>query len=268
MVKSVMNIRSALVLLLALSSLSCGGASFGPSEVDLMSIGRSLPLVTRTELEESLQLHQAIVDSAGTRDKDREKALEAIEFIRNRLQNGDFRPGDQIVMSVEGDHGLPDTLVVEGGPAILLPNVGTVSLHGILRSELQQHVAAELSRFLRDPVVRVWPTIRLTVGGQVSRPGFYTFRAALPLGDAVMLAGGPTPNARVDRIRIRREGLTLIGAEELQRAIALGQTFDQLGLRPGDEIDVPEKLFTTQRLVTWGIGAVSFLVLGFRFYGG
>jgi protein involved in polysaccharide export with SLBB domain len=268
MVNSVMNIRSAIVLLLSLSSLSCAAASFGPSEVDRMSIGRSLPLVTRPELEESLQLHQAIVDSAGTKDSDREKAIEAIEYIRSRLQDGDFRAGDQIVLSVEGDHGLPDTLVVEGGPAVLLPNIGTVSLHGILRSELEDHLTAEIGRYLRDPVVRVWPTIRLTIGGNVARPGFYTLPADLPLGDAVMLAGGPTGEAKMEAIKIKREGLTLMGGEELQRAIALGQTFDQLGMRPGDEVDVPEKLFTTRRMVTLGISAATFLLLGFRFYGG
>jgi hypothetical protein len=48
----------------------------------------------------------------------------------------------------------------------------------------------------------------------------------------------------------------------------MGMTFDQLGLRPGDEINVPEKFFTTSRILTWGIGAASFLFLGFRLYGG
>jgi protein involved in polysaccharide export with SLBB domain len=236
--------------------------------VDLASVGTSLPLVTRAELEESLAWHQAVVDSAGTKDKDREKAIEAIAYIQNRLGNGDFRPGDQIVISVEGDHGIPDTLIVEGGPAVLLPNIGTVSLQGVLRSELQAHLTQEIGQFVRNPTVRVWPTIRLTVGGSVRVPGFYTFPADMPLGDAVMAAGGPTSEGRMNAISVRREGQTLVGGDEVQMAIALGQTFDQLGLRPGDEIYVPEKLFTVRRLVTWGVGAASFLLLGFRFYGG
>lgn len=238
------------------------------SEVDLMSIGRSLPLVTRAELEESLAWHRAFADSAGVKDSDREKALEAMEYIETRLTRGDFQPGDQILFFVEGEEEFPDTLVVEGGPSVLIPNVGTVSLDGILRSELQDHLTNELARFIRNPTVRVRPTIRLTMGGYVNQPGFYTFAADLPVGEAIMAAGGPTGESRMDAIKIQREGMLLFGGDEVQQAIAQGRTFDQLGLRPGDEIYIPEKIFTLRRIVTYGIGAVSFLILGLRFYGG
>ncbi len=240
----------------------------GQTEVDLMSINRSLPLVTRAQLEESLAWHQAVIDSTGVKESERKKAQEALEYIETRLAEGDFRPGDQIVFFVEGEESFPDTLVVEAGPSVLIPNVGTVSLAGILRSELQDHLSQELSRFIRNPIVRVWPTIRLTVDGTIGQPGFYTFPAALPIGEAIMQAGGPTGESRMGSISIRRDGLVLYGGEEVQEAIAQGQTFDQLGLRPGDEIYVPEKILTVRRVVTWAVGAASFLLLGMRFYGG
>jgi protein involved in polysaccharide export with SLBB domain len=106
------------------------------------------------------------------------------------------------------------------------------------------------------------------MGGEVGRPGFYTFPASLPIGEAIMVAGGPTGNARMGSIRVTREGARLFGGTEVEQAIAQGLTFDQLGLRPGDEVFIPEKLFTTSRIITYGIGAVSFLLLGYRFYGG
>jgi hypothetical protein len=240
----------------------------GQTEVDLMSIGRSLPLVSRAELEESLAWHQALIDSVDVKDSEREKAQEAVEYIQTRLNFGDFQPGDRILFFVEGEEAFPDTLIVEGGPSVLIPNVGTVSLEGILRSELQDHLADELSRYLRNPVVRVRPTIRLTMSGNVGQPGFYTFAADLPIGEAIMAAGGPTGEARMSSIKVKREGLTLFSGDEVNLAIANGRTFDQLGLRPGDEIDVPEKIFTVRRVVTWGVGAVSFLLLGIRLYGG
>jgi len=65
-----------------------------------------------------------------------------------------------------------------------------------------------------------------------------------------------------------REGLTLIGGDEAQMAIAQGWTFDQLGLRPGDEVNVPERIFTVRRIVTMGVGIASVLLLGFQIYGG
>jgi protein involved in polysaccharide export with SLBB domain len=225
-------------------------------------------LVTRAELEESLTWHQAIVDSLDVKEKEREKAAETVEYIQARLELGDFQPGDQILFFVEGEEEFPDTLVVEGGPSVLIPNVGPVSLDGILRSELQNHIEGELSRFIRDPVVRVKPTIRLTMAGYITQPGFYTFPADFPIGQAIMAAGGPTGESRMDAISVKREGMTLYDGGQVQLAIAQGQTFDQLGLRPGDEIYVPERVFTLRRVLTWGVGALSVLLLGFQVYGG
>ena len=257
-----------ILVLLALAFSFLPSLVEGQSEVDLMSIGRTLPLVTRAGLLESLAWHRAFADSVGVKKKDREKALEAIDNIQTRLEQGDFRPGDKIVFSVEGEVGFPDTLLVEGGPSVQLPNVGGVSLDGILRSELQDHLSRELSKFLIDPVVRAWPTIRTTMAGLIGQPGFYTFPAALPIGDAIMVAGGPVGESRMGSIKVSREGATLYGGREVRQAIAQGLTFDQLGLRPGDEIYIPEKILTVRRVVTWGLGAGTFLLLGFRLYGG
>jgi hypothetical protein len=69
-------------------------------------------------------------------------------------------------------------------------------------------------------------------------------------------------------IKIMREGAVLYSGDEVTEAIAQGETFDQLGLRPGDEVNIPERLFTTTRLITWGVGLGTFLLLGIRFYGG
>jgi protein involved in polysaccharide export with SLBB domain len=259
--KAMSSLLLFLLLLLPLPAKS-------QTEVDWMSIGRSLPLVTRAELEESLAWHQAIVDSLEVKEDEREKAAEAVDYIQTRLERGDFQPGDQILFFVEGEEEFPDTLVVEGGPSVLVPNVGSISLDGILRSELQDHLENELSRYIRNPTVRVKPTIRLTMGGYVTEPGFYTFAADLPIGEAIMAAGGPTGESRMDAIKVQREGMTLFDGEEVQQAIAMGRTFDQLGLRPGDEIYIPEKIFTLRRIVTYGIGAASFLLLGLRLYGG
>jgi len=258
--------KTTLALLSVLLLLPATGAA--QTEVDLMSVGRSLPLVTRAELEESLAWHQSVVASPETKEGEREKALEAIEYIQGRLEYGDFQPGDQILFYVEGEEAFPDTLVVEGGPSVLIPNVGSVSLKGILRSELQDHLAGELAKYIRNPTVRVRPTIRLTMSGFISQPGFYTFAADLPLGEAIMRAGGPAGDARMDAIKIKREGMVLFGGDEVTQAIAMGRTFDQLGVRPGDEVEIPEKILTTRRIITYGLGAVSFLLLGIRFYGG
>jgi polysaccharide export outer membrane protein len=226
-------------------------------------------LLTRAELLAELQVQQDLLEANPHVKSVRERAAENIEYIEVRLEEGDFQPGDQIALMVEGEQEVfPDTVVVETGPAILLPNVGQISLKGVLRSELQDHLARELSRYIRNPVVRVRPTIRVTFDGQIEQPGFYSFPAGLPIGDAIMAAGGPTGTARMGSIKIKRGGKVLFSGEEVDDFIAQGRSFDQLGFRPGDEVNIPEKIFTTRNVVYMLISAGTIALLGVRFYGG
>jgi len=237
------------------------------SQISLTSAGGSRLLVSRAELMEAIDWHRTLLESDHADRALRQQAVEAIQYIETRLEEGDFRPGDLIALRVEGQPAFPDTLVVEPGPSVLLPNAGPVSLRGVLRSELQDHFATELARYVRNPVVRVWPTIRVTVQGTVGRPGFYTFPASLPLGDAIMTAGGPGGNANMKKITIRRGTQVVLDSDGVQQAIAQGRSFDQIGLRPGDEIQVPAKVQVWGHVLRWGIPLASVLLLGIRIGG-
>jgi protein involved in polysaccharide export with SLBB domain len=96
-----------------------------------------------------------------------------------------------------------------------------------------------LSRFIKDPVVHARALIRVSVVGEVARPGFYAVPIDLVLPDALMLAGGATQAGRVDRMRILRGAASLLDGDRLQAAIARGATLDQLGVQAGDRLQVP-----------------------------
>jgi len=151
----------------------------------------------------------------------------------------DFQAGDRILLRVEGDSALSDTFTVVAGPALRLPAIGEVSLAGVRRADLEAHLTRELSRYLKDPVVHARALIRVSVLGEVVRPGFYAVPLDLVLADALMVAGGPTQDARVDRLRMLRGESALWSGNKLQGAIARGSTLGDLGLRAGDRIDVP-----------------------------
>ncbi len=151
----------------------------------------------------------------------------------------DFQVGDRVLLRVEGDSALSDTFTVVAGPALRLPAIGEVSLTGVRRADLESYLTRELSRYLKDPVVHARALIRVSVLGEVVRPGFYAVALDLVLADALMVAGGPTQDARVDRLRILRGESALWSGSRLQGAIARGSTLGDLGLRAGDRIDVP-----------------------------
>jgi hypothetical protein len=52
------------------------------------------------------------------------------------------------------------------------------------------------------------------------------------------LAGGPLPDADLTRIQIERNNHVVWDGSALQQAITLGRTVEQLGLRPGDRLDI------------------------------
>lgn len=197
--------------------------------------------MTRSELEALVERYEIAAASTGYSSELRQRARAEADLVRRRLAEGEFQVGDRIVLFVRGEQRWSDTLMVEPGRAVSLQDIGAISLQGILRSELEPHMHAELSRHVRDPVVRAESLIRLAVLGEVGRPGFTVLAASMLFEDAVMAVGGPTRTADLDRLRIERGERILWEKNELRDALAAGRTLDQLGLQAGDRIVVPTK---------------------------
>jgi protein involved in polysaccharide export with SLBB domain len=163
----------------------------------------------------------------------------AVSGLAAQTRTAPFQAGDRILLLVEGDSALSDTFTVVAGPALRLPEIGEISLAGVHRSDLQAHLTRELGRYLKDPVVQARALIRVSVLGQVTHPGYYAVPIDLVLADALMLAGGATQTARVDRVSILRGNSALWSGDKLQGEIARGATLEELGVRAGDRIQVP-----------------------------
>jgi protein involved in polysaccharide export with SLBB domain len=124
---------------------------------------------------------------------------------------------------------------------IVLPEIGSIPLAGVLRSELQAHLATQIARFIRDPVVHARSLVRIEIMGAVGSPGFYTVPSDMLVSDALMLAGGPQASAQLDKTRIERGDEVIWEAEDLREAVIEGRTLDQLSVRAGDGIFVPQQ---------------------------
>jgi protein involved in polysaccharide export with SLBB domain len=189
------------------------------------------PMATRADLT-------SLADrlSRGS-ESDRNRA----SSLRARLRDGDFRPGDRIRLVIDGNVTQDDTISVMAGSKVLLKDVGEIPLSGVLRSELQAHMSQQISKYIRDVRVRATPLVRLSLLGPVGKPGFYYMPPDIPLGDAVMRAGGPGGNADLNKSVIRRNTEELYDSRNTRTAMNEGLTLDQLSLRDGDSIEVGEK---------------------------
>jgi protein involved in polysaccharide export with SLBB domain len=212
---------------------TAGADGGGPTLLGLAATRRGLE--ARAE-----RLEQTALSTSQSTTTRADAAREAAD-IRHRLAEGDFRVGDRVVMVVEGEPTLSDTFTVGPGIGLTLPAIGEISLGGVLRSELQPYLTRRLGENLRDPVVRAHAYIRLSIIGAVARPGYYGVPADALLSDALMAAGGPTADAKLEKLRIERDGRRIWEGKQLQQAIAQGRTIDDAGLMAGDQYVVPGK---------------------------
>ncbi|HKC45993.1 MAG TPA: polysaccharide biosynthesis/export family protein [Gemmatimonadales bacterium] len=208
--------------------------------------------VTRDTLQAILQR----IDSAGGSDttKGDQKQRALAQQIRARMTRGDFLPGDRIKLVVDSEPQLSDTFPVGPSQELVLPIVGVISLHGVLRSELQAAMTRELGRFLREPIVRATPLIRLSIAGEVARPGYYMMSPTEVLSDVVTAAGGTTQNAEVEKMYVQRGDNRLYEGNALQGLISEGRTLDEASIRPGDKFVIPtrntDSVFYTVRTIS------------------
>jgi protein involved in polysaccharide export with SLBB domain len=166
-------------------------------------------------------------------------AAAAADVARHRLAAGDLQAGDGIALVVEGEPQFSDTFVVGPGREITLPMVGAVTLGGVLYAEIESYLALQLGQFLREPVVHARGLVRLSVTGAVPRPGFYLVPADALLSEAVMVAGGLTPDSKLSALRAERAGAPLLAGADMRKALAEGRTLDQANVRSGDELVMP-----------------------------
>jgi len=201
------------------------------------------PLATREELQAALQ---------------RSPAADVAARIKSRLTDGDFRRGDRISLMVQGEQALTDTFVVGNGGELILPapTTGSLSLKGVLRSELQPKLTEYVAKFRNNPVVRAKPLLRLSVQGEVAKAGVYAVPVDAQLSDALMAAGGTTQFAKPNNVTIERNG------KAYWKGATLTADLDSLGVQDGDQIVVDssrpgngmDNLRTAGLIVSIGVG--------------
>jgi hypothetical protein len=212
---------------------------------------------TRAELETRADEMQAQANAARSADEKRTRSLEA-DLLRRRLREGDFVVGDRVVVRIEEQMTLSDTFTVHSGKILELPSFGAVGLDGALWSEAAERVRHQVATYVKSPRVRVTPLVRIGIMGAVSRPGYYQVPTDIPVADALMHAGGPTANGDASQATVRRGDEEVWPSTAMRDAMARGLTIEQMALRSGDEVQIPEQ----RRLGTQTLLQIAGILVG------
>ena len=156
-----------------------------------------------------------------------------------------IQPGDLLEISVWREEYLEREVAVQPDGRISFPLVGVLNAAGSTVDEVQVRVAERLAQYIPDPVVTV--SIKEIVGnrvyvlGQVQNPGQFIMNPTVDVMQALALAGGTTPFAELNDIKILRRSAGRQTLIEFRYAdIARGRNLEQnIILQSGDVIIVP-----------------------------
>ena len=191
---------------------------------------------TRTELAERVTALQGQLAGSKLKGGAKKRAEEEVAAIQSRLETGDFRVGDLLVITIRQELERSDTATVRDSLKVAFTGLPDASIAGVLRSELTERIRAHLARYLRNAEVRTNVLTRIGIFGNVAKPGYYSVSPDRPVTELLML-GGMSPDTKLDNIELRREGRTLVSRGVMKG----GKTLDELGARSGDELWVPKK---------------------------
>lgn len=156
-------------------------------------------------------------------------------------------PEDMLHIAVWKNDAVSRTVPVRPDGKISLPLLNDVQAAGLTPEELQAVLVKRLSDFIQpSPEVAVIVTevrsFKVSVIGEVSRPGRYELRSWTTVSDVLALAGGFTPFASRSRIVILRtdgNGIKRIPFDYKKLLDSGGAEGVSIYLHPGDTVLVP-----------------------------
>jgi polysaccharide export outer membrane protein len=153
-------------------------------------------------------------------------------------------------MEVVGEKDLPKEYQISADGTVDVPYIHTIKVAGLEAPEVARLIRQRLidRKILTDPSVIVqvkeYHSRRITMLGQIAKPGAFPFMPGMTLIQAVSMAGGFTAISDTDRVNITRKtdsGRTFTAVLSVG-TIMEGRSAD-VPLQAGDQIYVHERLF-------------------------
>jgi polysaccharide export outer membrane protein len=173
--------------------------------------------------------------------------LTITDAARAQVAGGAYtvKPGDILAVSVWKEPELQGPVLVRPDGTFTIPLVGEVNARDKSVTELQKTVSERLVKFIADPVVTI--SIQEVKGnkvyviGQVAKPGDFVVNPQVNVMQALSMAGGVTPFASLDEIKIlRRTGGTQQALHFDYKEVLRGRKLEQnVELQSGDVVVVP-----------------------------
>lgn len=158
-----------------------------------------------------------------------------------------IRAGDEIEILVWEQSDFNTTTTVSNQGTIAVPLIGEMEVVGYTHSELKENLRKKLSQYIKGDInltvsIRSTDAMLVSVFGMVGQPDNYPISNSTSIFKVISMAGGPSDDANIRRIKIYREGgdsnyLTI----DLTRYLESGRMSQAAMVNPGDVVYVPQK---------------------------
>lgn len=158
-------------------------------------------------------------------------------------------PGDIFQLEIVGEKDLPTEYQVASDGTVMLPYIQSLRVVGLEPQQVASKVSERLieEKILTRPsvvvTVKEYRSKRITLLGQVQKPGSFPFIGEMTLLQAISLAGGLTGIAHKTRVNLTRqnkdgEQTVVVDVDAIQEGRAV-----DIPLQAGDRIYVHERVF-------------------------
>lgn len=180
----------------------------------------------------------------ATRKPIPEGSIQAVELIPEERLGID----DVFEVRVLGEQDLSGPYRISADGTIDYPFIGRIAVLGMRSGDVQELIAAKLADgYLKKPQVSVmvkeWNSRKVSVIGQVQKPGSVAFFTNMTIVDAIAAAGGFTGIASKNSVTLRREAKGSVQSKNYPVADISEGRAPNVVLQPGDIVVVEERLF-------------------------
>lgn len=156
-----------------------------------------------------------------------------------------LQPGDVLQIVVWKETDLQSEALIRPDGGISFPLAGDLQASGLTTDQLRVELETRVRKLIPGAVVTVSVKApngnQIFVVGKVNRPGAYPLLRPTDVLQALSLAGGATPFANTDKVRVmHREGSHQTSIRFRYSDVARGRSLDQnVLLQSGDTVIVP-----------------------------
>ena len=161
------------------------------------------------------------------------------------------RPGDVVRVWVWRETDYSGEFPVDARGIVVLPNLGPVAANGKTAQALSDSITHAYQKFLNNPSIQITVLRRVTVAGEVAKPGLYPADATITIGELIALAGGVTPNGNQKKVELLRDGRILISS------LGPGTVLQNSPVQSGDQVFVPQRSWFSRNGGVFLAGGVS-----------